>query len=116
MLSGLFFRFVQSFDLQSTNVQHTLNQGLWRGFNQLARHPRFEMIAGWQSRLAPLLGAQLDWFHRENILRVLEKSPRSYLLIESQLFRATNWRHFYQDEIDRLEAAAERLFPGLLED
>ncbi len=116
VLSGLFFRFVQSFDLQSTNVQHTLNQGLWRGFNQLARHPRFEMIAGWQSRLAPLLGAQLDWFHRENILRVLEKSPRSYLLIESQLFRATNWRHFYQDEIDRLEAAAERLFPGLLED
>lgn len=116
VLSGLLFRFVQSFDLQSTNVQHTLNQGLWRGFSQLARHPRFEMIAGWQSRLAPLLGAQLDWFHRENILRVLEKSPRSYLLIESQLFRATNWRHFYQDEIDRLDAAAERLFAGLLED
>lgn len=115
VLSGLLFRFVQSFDIQSMNVQHTLNQGLWRGFNQLARHPRFEMIAGWQSRLAPLLGAQLDWFHRENILRVLEKSPRSYLMIESQLFRATNWRHFHQDEIDRLDAAAERLFPTLLE-
>ncbi|WP_316186685.1 MULTISPECIES: HEAT repeat domain-containing protein [unclassified Bradyrhizobium] len=115
VLSGLLFRFVQSFDIQSMNVQHTLNQGLWRGFNQLARHPRFEMIAGWQSRLAPLLGARLDWFHRENILRVLEKSPRSYLIIESQLFRATNWRHYQQDEIDRLDAAAERLFPSLLE-
>jgi hypothetical protein len=116
VLSGLLFRFVQSFDLQSMNVQHTLNQGFWRGFNQLARHPRFEMIAGWQSRLAPLLRAQLDWVNRENILRVLERSPRSYITIESQLFRATNWRHFYQDEIDRLDAAAERLFPSLLED
>jgi hypothetical protein len=116
LLSGLLFRFVQSFDLQLKNVQHTLNQGLWRGFNQLARHPRFEMIAGWQPRLAPLLRAQLDWVNRQNILRVLERSPRSYITIESQLFRATNWRHFYQDEIDRLDAAAERLFPSLLED
>jgi hypothetical protein len=97
------------------NVQHTMNQGLWRGFNQLARHPRFEMIAGWQSRLAPLLRVRLDWFHRENIVRILEKNPRSYILIEAQLFRATNWYHFHQGEIDRLDAAAERLFPGLLE-
>lgn len=115
VLSGLLFRFAQSFDLRSMDVQHTMNQGLWRGFKQLARHPRFEMIAGWQSRLAPLLGARLYWIHREDIVRVLERSPRSYILIESQLFRATNWHHFHQDEIDRLDAAAERLFPNLLE-
>ncbi|MBR1068861.1 hypothetical protein [Bradyrhizobium liaoningense] len=113
VLSGLLFRFVQSFDVRSMSVQQAMNQGLWRGFNQLVRHPRFEKIAEWQSRLAPLLQTRLDWYHSESILRVLERSPRSYVLIESQLLKATNW---HQDEIDRLDAAAERLFPRLLED
>lgn len=116
VLSGLLFRFVQSFDIWSMSVQQTLNKGLWRGFNQLVRHPRFEKIAEWQSRLAPLMQARLDWLNSESILRVLERSPRSYRLIESQLFKATNWHHSHQDEIDRLDAAAERLFPSLLED
>jgi hypothetical protein len=62
-----------------------------------------------------VLQAQLAWYNAENIVRVLERDPRSYVLIECRLFRATNWAHFHQDEIDRLDAAAERLFPELLE-
>jgi hypothetical protein len=115
VLSGLLYRFVQHFDLRSALLQHNENFLLWRGFKQLAQHPRFEMISGWQSRLAPVLQAQLYWIHAEDIVRVLERSPRSYTLIEARLFRATNWHHFHQDEIDRLDAAAERLFPKLLE-
>jgi len=115
VLSGLLYRFVQHFDLRSPYLQHSENFTFWRGFKQLARHPRFEMISGWQSRLAPVLQVQLHWFHAEEIVRVLERSPRSYSLIEARLFRATNWYHFPQDEIDRLDAAAERLFPSLLE-
>lgn len=116
VLSGLLYRFGQQFDFQSPFVQHTENYPLWRGFKQLAKHPRFAMISGWQSRLAPLLQMQLGWVHGEQIIRELERSPRSYSLIESRLFRATTWVHFNQDEIDRLDAAADRLFPTLFED
>ncbi len=115
VLSGLLYRFVQHFDLRSPYLQHNENVALWRGFKQLARHPRFNMVSGWQSRLATLLQVRLQWFHSDDIVRVLERSPRSYILIEARLFRATNWYHFHQDEIDRLDAAAERLFPSLLE-
>jgi hypothetical protein len=116
VLSGLLYRFVQHFDPRSPLPQHNENVPLWRGFKQLARHPRFDMISGWQSRLAPVLQGQLNWIHAEDVVRVLERSPRSYTLIEARLFRATNWHHFHQDEIDRLDAAAERLFPSLLEE
>lgn len=95
--------------------QHDQNYALWRAFKRLTDHPRSEMIEGWQSRLTSVLQAQLAWYNAQDIVRVLERDPRSYTLIESRLFRATNWQHFHQDEIDRPDAAAERLFPTLLE-
>ena len=96
-------------------LQHDQNYPLWRGFKRLTENPRFEMIEGWQSRLVSVLQVPLGWYHAEEIVRVLERDPRSYTLIESRLFSATNWQHFHQDEIDRLDAAAERLFPQLFE-
>jgi hypothetical protein len=116
VLAGLFFRWTQRFDITSATLQHNENHALWRGFNRLAEHPRFNLIDGWQSRLAQVLQAQLSWYRAENIVRVLERDPRSHILIESKLFRATNWEHFHQDEIDRLDSAAERLFAQLLEE
>ncbi len=115
VLSGLLYRWTQRFDVRSPMLQHDQNYPLWRGFKRLTENPRFEMIEGWQSRLAAVLQVPLGWSHAEDIVRVLERDPRSYTLIESRLFRATNWHHFHQDEIDRLDAAAERLFPQLLE-
>ena len=115
VLAGLLYRWTQRFDIRSTFMQHDQNHTLWRGFNRLAEHPRFGMIEGWQSRLASVLQMPLAWYRGENIVRVLERDPRSYTLIESRLFRATNWQHFHQDEIDRLDVAAERLFQQLLE-
>jgi hypothetical protein len=41
---------------------------------------------------------------------VLERDPRSYIQIESILFKAEDWEHFYESEVERLERAAERLF------
>jgi hypothetical protein len=101
--------------MRSLMPQHDQNYALWRGFKRLAEHSRFEMIEGWQSRLISVLQVPLAWYHAQEIVRVLERDPRSYTLIESRLFRATNWYHFHQDEIDRLDAAVERLFPELLE-
>jgi hypothetical protein len=115
VLSGLLVRWTQRFDMTSAVLQHDENHALWRGFNRLAEHPRFNSIDGWQSRLAAVLRAPMRWYRAENIVRVLERDPRSYILIESRLFKAMNWEHFHQDEIDRLDNAADRLFAQLLE-
>jgi hypothetical protein len=96
--------------------QHDQNFELWRGFNRLAEHPRFNMIEGWRSRLASVLRLQIASYRSENIVRVLERDPRSYIQIESLLFKTANWEHFHQDEIDRLDDAAERLFSQLVEE
>ena len=116
VLTGLFYRWTQRFDVRSADLQHDNNHALWRGFNRLAEHPRFADIDGWQSRLAAVLEAPMSWYHSENIVRVLERNPRSYILIESRLFKAMDWEHFRQDEIDRLDYAAERLFAEVRED
>ena len=60
--------------------------------------------------------AQLRWYHRQIITRILERDARCYVLIECLLFKETNWEHFNQEEIDRLDAAAGRLFLELLEE
>jgi hypothetical protein len=81
----------------------------------LAEHPRFSLIDGWASHLTSVLRANLFWIHRQTIARVLERDPKSYIQIEALLLREANWQHFHQDEIDRLDAAAESLFSQLLE-
>jgi hypothetical protein len=116
VLAGLFYRWTQRFDIRSMVPQHDQNHELWRGFNRLTEHPRFNMIEGWRSHLASVLRARIAWYRSQNIVRVLERDPRSYIQIESLLFKAVNWEHFHQDEIDRLDDAAERLFPQLLEE
>ena len=103
VLAGLFYRWTQRFDIQSPVLQHNENHELWRGFNRLVEHPRFNMIEGWQSRLSAVLRARIAWYRSENIVRVLERDPRSYIQIESLLFRAENWEHFHQEEIDRID-------------
>ena len=115
VLAGLLYRWTKRFDVTAATLQHYENDALWRGFNRLVEHPRFTMIEGWQSSLSSVLSAPMSWYHTENIVRVLERDPRSYILIESRLFKAANWEHFHWDEIDRLDDAAEKLFHQLLE-
>jgi hypothetical protein len=116
VLFRLLYRWTQRFDSGSPVLQHDQNHELWQGFRRLAEHPRFSQIEGWPSCLASVLRMQISWHRRQDIVRVLERDPRSYIQIESLLFRAENWEHFIHDEIDRLDNAADRLFPQLLED
>ncbi|MET4373313.1 RecA/RadA recombinase [Bradyrhizobium sp. LB12.1] len=115
LLAVLLFRWIQRFDLRAPVPQHDENYPLWRGFARLTEHPRFEQIEGWQAGLASVIHGPMSPYHRETIARVLERDLRSYIQIESLLLRATNWGHFREDEIDRLDAAAERLFDGTSE-
>jgi hypothetical protein len=58
----------------------------------------------------------LTWFRRHTITRVLERDPWSYCQVECLLFKEADWEHRYQEEIDRLDQAADRLFTHLLEE
>jgi hypothetical protein len=116
VLNSLLNRWSQHFDNLSTVSQHDDNYSLWRGFRRLTEHPRFDNISEWIPLLEKALWAPVRWFHAQNIVRVLERDPRSYVLVESRLFKSENWEHFNVDEIDRLDDAAERLFKILLEE
>jgi hypothetical protein len=96
-------------------LQHPDNHILWRGFGRLTRHPRFESIEGWRAHLANVLSAQIAWYQAEEIVRIVERNPRSYILIEQRLFKTASWLHRHYDEVDRLDDAAEKLFPQMLE-
>jgi len=115
VLAGLFYRWVQKFNVKSRDFQHHDNHHLWRGFARLAEHPRFNQISAWPSRLTAVLQANIAYYHMQEIARVLERDPRSYIQIEKMLFRYANFQHYYRDEVDRLDEAAERLFHVLLE-
>jgi hypothetical protein len=116
ILGGLLHRWTQRFDVRSPMLQHDENHALWRGFTRLTQHPRFESIEGWRARLATVLSSQIAWYRAEDIVRVIERNPRSYILLEQRLFKTVNWQHPYHDEIDQLDDAAEKLFPQMLEE
>ena len=84
---------------------------LLAAFRELSDHPRFGEIRDWHKDLAPLLYSRgLDWFGKEKIVGVLARDRRSYVHLESVLFRARDWEHRNMDEIEMLDKACERLF------
>ena len=83
----------------------------WRAFQNLSNHTRFREIEGWHRILAPVLNSpRLPWYCRRDIARVLEGNSGSYIQLEMLRLRAQDWEHFYDDEIDWLDKACERLF------
>lgn len=109
LLAGLLRRWASRFDVASLTLQAE-NIELWRGFARLREHPRFSDVTGWRKILENVLAANIRWFHKQDIMRVLEGDPGSYITIESQLSREENWIHFNRCEIDSLDESAERLF------
>ncbi|MEK1972780.1 hypothetical protein WOB87_06695 [Vibrio parahaemolyticus] len=115
VLNGLFYRWSQRFD-KTSGAQHDVNPHLWRGLRRLTEHPRFTNITDWIAMLEQVLMSPLSRFHTQDLVRVLERDPRSYISIESRLFKSENWGHFNVEEIDRLDNAADSLFTKLLEE
>ena len=109
-LRNLLQRWGSSFHPQSSVAQQLESFPFWRGFSLLTSHPRFGLIEGWPSSLISALRAQIAPFHKQSVVRVLERHPQSYIQVEALLFKTEDWLHFYETEIDRLDAAAERLF------
>ncbi|MEM0653396.1 hypothetical protein AAFL31_16480 [Klebsiella huaxiensis] len=110
VLLGLLYRWAQHFDNNSSISQHYINHHLWRGFSLLTEHPRFTSINDWMDLLEKVLQTPINRFYAQHIIRVLESDPRSYILIESRLLTEENWEHYRQEEIDRLDDAAEKMF------
>lgn len=110
-LSAMLRRWESRFDLtQRFLVQHADNQGLWRGFARLSEHPRLTSIPDWDTTIQRIAETELADFHRQSLLRVLERSSRSYVFLEETLSKTSNFIHFRWDEVDRLDDTAHRLF------
>ena len=111
VLTSLFKRWIGQFEIiQSTGIDDT-SYHYWRAFRYLSDHPRFERIRDWPSKLAPILySPHVAWFRKQDLARVLERDPRSYIHLENARFKANDWEHFYQEEIDLLDQACDSLF------
>ncbi len=110
VLEGLLHRWIQRFDVQAARPQNDEAFSLWRGFARLSEHPLFDDIPDWPQHLVVVLRAPMAWFHAQSIMRVLERDSGSYTLIEARLFNEANWEHYREDEVERLDLAAEALF------
>ncbi|MHB9112956.1 MAG: hypothetical protein ACYC4D_10110 [Thermoleophilia bacterium] len=110
ILEGLLHRWIQRFDVQADRPQNNESFHLWRGFARLTEHPHFDAIPGWPQQLEVVLRAPMAWHHAQSIVRVLERDSGSYTLIEARLFKEANWEHYQEDEVERLDRAAEVLF------
>lgn len=109
VLKKLFSRFVQFFN-KTSQVDVNYDTSIWRGFNYITNHQRFEFIPNLVSGLTKVLKSDLMYFHKQDILRILEQYPSSYITIEYQLLNTSNFENSFNDEIDRLDDAAEKLF------
>ncbi|WP_437979411.1 SIR2 family protein [Sorangium sp. So ce295] len=115
VLAALLYRWVQRFDHRAKKVQHRDNAPLWRGLDHLSLHPRFVLIPGYESQLSIVMNTPNDWWRKNQIVRILEKSPRAYAEIECLLMKTASFEHHFEDEVDRLDDAADRLFHQLLD-
>lgn len=111
ILSELFHRWVHRFKPMDQKLQHDGNTPLWRAFNSLVDHSRFKMIPDYDLRIVELLPLNLTWYDKKKLVDAISDSPRAYVHIETMLLKAAPFEHFYRDEVDRLEDAAEALFP-----
>lgn len=110
VLSTLFERWTSHFKGRQRDSYKEASHHWWRTFHALTEHPRFEYIQDWYNHLSPVIQAPLPWYHKQDVTRVLERDKRFYIELESQLFASEDWEHFYEDEIERLQEAAERQF------
>jgi len=110
MLSALFRRWAAYFEDWQTVGRQRVSHHVWRAFRDLTEHPQFEHIEARHGLLSRVLHTPLPWYDKQQVTRVFERDSGSYIQLESLLFRSEDWEHFYEDEIERLQEAAERLF------
>lgn len=109
VLAILFYRWCELIKIRY-NGRTTDNICLWRAFNCLKEHLRFTKVPDYDLRLSELLILNIPWFNKNDIIKVIAKSPRMYCKIEGLLMKAAPFEHFYLDEVDRLDDAGQHLF------
>lgn len=116
VICQLFRRWLGRFDKARKHVPEADNYAFWSSLAILSSHPRFRDIPDYDLRLIELLDLPIPSFHREMIVRILSECPRAYVHLEMLLLEATPFEHHSEDEVDRLDAAADTLFNRVAED
>lgn len=115
VIEVLFNRWLRRFDGKSLKPQHEENVPLWRAFHSLSGHPRFRQVPNYDLRLVELARLPISWFRKHDIVRLICTSPRSYVHLESMLLKAAPFEHFWEDDVDRMDAAADAHFTRVME-
>jgi len=109
ILATLFYSWCKLLKTSYKN-QHSENIHLWRAFKCLKDNPRFTQILDYDLRLSELLSLNIKWYNKNEIVEVLCKSPKMYYKIETLLIHKVSFEHFFIDEVDKLDEAAQQLF------
>ena len=88
---------------------------LWRIFQRITSHPRFVRIPQWVDRLIELLLKPLPWHFRDDIAKLIERSPAAYCQFESLVLSSEQFEHYFDDNTDVYDNIADRLFRTLIE-
>ncbi|SEI17332.1 HEAT repeat domain-containing protein [Pseudomonas asplenii] len=110
VLESLLHRWTQRFDIKADHPQNNEAFSLWNALFRLTENQYFNTIPNWAEHLQTVLMAPMSWYHSQSIVRILERDPGSYFLIEARLFKESNWEHYFRDEVDRLDCSADTLF------
>ena len=111
VLTSLLDRWTGQFEVRGWDSVGDVSHYSWRAFGEICKHPRFVRIKDWYVRLARVLySPKLRGFNRKDVLRVLKRDPRSYIHLERSRSRAEDWEHLYEEELDLLDEACDRLF------
>jgi hypothetical protein len=52
----------------------------------------------------------MEFFRRKDLVRIVRRSPKAYTLVEALLQNARSFEHWWEDEVDVLDGAADELF------
>lgn len=83
---------------------------LWWAFRGLMSHPITRTLPEFVHRLVEVTQRALAWWDRLNLLDDLITEPAAYATLEGRLWNTSVFEHFWRDEVDALDDAAESLF------
>ena len=95
---------------RARNQRRVQQSELARAVHSLIKHPRFSAIPHIATKLEELMRLSLPDYETRAVLTAFASHPRAYITLEELLLRTVVFEHYHEDQVDRLDDAADRLF------
>lgn len=110
LLLALFNRWLDYFPPAGLSGLDDQSADIWIGFRDLSDHPRFGEIPRWRTGLERVLAVDLTPYRTETLLRLMARDRRSYVAIETQFLKLTEWEDYGLDRVDELDVMCDELW------